>query len=58
MTPPPALPDVEAFQFQDWTLQPALRQLSRAGLAAALGARAFDLLCHLVRHHHRVVTRD
>ena len=58
VTPPPALPDVEAFQFQDWTLQPALRQLSRAGLAAALGARAFDLLCHLVRHHHRVVPRD
>ena len=50
--------DAPAFHFLDCTLRPALRRLSRGGAPLALGARAHDLLVHLVTHADRVVPRD
>jgi TolB-like protein len=57
LKPLPLSKSTEAYQFLDWTLRPALRQLSRTGMCASLGSRAFDLLCHLVVHNDRVVPR-
>ncbi len=34
------------------------RALSAHGRELRLQPRVFDVLCHLVRHHHRVVTKD
>ena len=48
----------ETFQFLNFTLRPSLRQLSRNGAPVVLGARAYDLLLHLVANAHRVVGRD
>lgn len=49
---------MEAFHFQDCILRPSLRQLLRGGIPLALGARAYDLLLHLVANAGRVVGRD
>jgi TolB-like protein len=49
---------VEAFHFQDCILRPSLRQILRDGTPLALGARAYDLLLHLVANAGRVVGRD
>lgn len=50
--------NVEAFHFLDCILRPSLRELSRGGGPLALGARAYDLLLHLVANAGRVVGRD
>jgi TolB-like protein/tetratricopeptide (TPR) repeat protein len=49
---------VDAFHFQDCILRPALRQILRDGRPLPLGARAFDVLQHLVANAGRVVGRD
>lgn len=49
---------VDAFHFQDCILRPSLRQVLRDGAPLALGARAFDLLLHLVGNAGRVIGRD
>ncbi|MBL8378671.1 MAG: winged helix-turn-helix domain-containing protein [Burkholderiales bacterium] len=49
---------VPTYRFLDCTLEPALRQLTRAGAPLAVGERAFDLLAHLLAHAGRVVSRD
>ncbi|WP_270936070.1 winged helix-turn-helix domain-containing protein, partial [Falsiroseomonas oryzae] len=49
---------VEAFHFQDCVLRPSLRQVLRGGVPLALGARAYDLLLHLVSNAGRVLGRD
>jgi len=48
----------DAFQFLDCILRPSVRQLTRGGVPIAVGARAFDLLVHLVANAERVVDRD
>lgn len=48
----------DAFQFLDCILRPALRQMTRSGVPITLGARAYDLLVHLVANAERVVDRD
>ncbi len=49
---------VDAFHFQDCILRPSLRQVLRDGAPLALGARAFDLLEHLVANAGRILGRD
>ncbi len=49
---------MEAFHFQDCILRPSLRQILRGGAPLPLGARAYDLLLHLVANAGRVVGRD
>ena len=44
--------------FAGFEIRPDERQLLVDGNAAALGARAFDLLMCLVAHHDRVVSKD
>ncbi len=48
----------ETFRFLDCILRPSVRQLSRGGKPLPLGARAYDLLVHLVVNAGRVVSRD
>lgn len=48
----------DAYRFGPFQLRPEQRQLTRDGLAVALGGRAFDLLEALLRRHERVVTKD
>ncbi len=59
-SPNPVQPSVsvDAFHFQDCILRPSLRQVLRDGAPLALGARAFDLLVHLVTNAGRVLARD
>ncbi len=47
-----------AFQFEDFVLDPARRELRRADTRIAVEPQVFDLLHHLIRHRERVVTRD
>lgn len=47
-----------AFQFEDFMLDPERRELRRADALIAVEPQVFDLLCHLIRHRNRVVTRD
>ncbi|OAF16229.1 winged helix-turn-helix domain-containing tetratricopeptide repeat protein [Bradyrhizobium neotropicale] len=47
-----------AFKFEDFVLDPARRELRRAGTLVALEPQVFDLLIYLVRNRDRVVTRD
>lgn len=44
--------------FEDYRLDPARRELSRAGTVVATTPKVFDLLVYLVRHRARVVSRD
>lgn len=48
----------QTFRFLDCILRPSVRQLSRGGKPLAMGARAYDLLVHLVANADRVVSRD
>lgn len=48
----------EAFRFLDCILRPSVRQLTRGGTSLAVGARAYDVLRHLVANAGRVVGRD
>lgn len=45
-------------RFEDFTLDTSLRELRRLGAEVALPPKVFDLLCHLVQHRDRVVTKD
>ncbi|WP_228373515.1 winged helix-turn-helix domain-containing protein [Demequina gelatinilytica] len=47
-----------AFRFEDFELDPARFQLTRAGQPVRVEPRAFDLLRLLVSHHERVVTKQ
>ena len=46
------------FRFEDFSLDPARRELRRADALIALEPQVFDLLLYLVRNRERVVTRD
>lgn len=46
------------YRFRDFTLDPAGRELSRAGELVALPSRSLDCLIHLIRHRERAVGRD
>ncbi|WP_228372908.1 alpha/beta fold hydrolase [Demequina subtropica] len=46
------------FRFEDFELDPARFQLTRAGRPVRVEPRAFDLLRLLVAHHDRVVTKQ
>ena len=46
------------YRFGRFVLEPERRSLSAGDAPVALGARAFDILLLLVRHHDRVVTKD
>src|SRR5688500_15187504 len=51
-------PDVDAYSFGPFVLEPRERQLRRAGVPVALSAKAFDVLLALVRNHGRLVTKE
>jgi TolB-like protein len=44
--------------FEEYQLDPALRELSRAGVVVATTPKVFDLLNYLVQNRGRVVSRD
>jgi DNA-binding winged helix-turn-helix (wHTH) protein/tetratricopeptide (TPR) repeat protein len=46
------------YRFENCTLDPARRSLTRAGTFVSLNPRTFDLLVHLVMHAGRVVTKE
>ena len=46
------------YQFGRFLLEPERRSLRAGPTMVPLGARAFDILLFLVRHHDRVVTKD
>ncbi|SDA36171.1 winged helix-turn-helix domain-containing protein [Sphingomonas sp. NFR15] len=45
-------------RFEDFILDSSLRELRRLGVEVSLPPKVFDLLCHLVQHRDRVVTKD
>ncbi|MGG5817209.1 alpha/beta fold hydrolase [Falsiroseomonas sp. HW251] len=45
-------------RFGDCELDQARRELRRGGALVPVEPQVFDLLCHLIRHRDRVVTRD
>ena len=47
-----------SYRFDRFEILPAKRQILIAGQAAALGARAFDLLLALLEHRERVLGKD
>ena len=47
-----------SYRFADYQLNPATRELRRAGEAVALPARALDCLAYLIAHRDRAVGRD
>jgi two-component system OmpR family response regulator len=56
-TLPPAQPG--AIRFEGWTFEPASRALMNPeGATVELSAGEYDLLCALVEHPQRVLTRD
>jgi DNA-binding winged helix-turn-helix (wHTH) protein/tetratricopeptide (TPR) repeat protein len=46
------------YRFDDFTLNPATRELRRNGVPVVLPARAFDCLAYLIEHRERAVGRD
>lgn len=48
----------DTYRFGDYELDPFRHQLRRAGVAVHVEPRALDLLCHLVKHRDRVVTKN
>jgi DNA-binding winged helix-turn-helix (wHTH) protein len=46
------------FRFADHVLDVALRELRRQGEVVALEPQVFDLLIHLIRNRHQVVTKE
>lgn len=46
------------FSFEDYTLDPERRELSRQSLVIQVGPQVFDLLLHLVQNRERVVSKD
>ena len=44
--------------FEDFALDPARRELRRAGSVIEVEPQVFDVICHLVRERERVVTKD
>jgi DNA-binding winged helix-turn-helix (wHTH) protein/TolB-like protein/Tfp pilus assembly protein PilF len=53
-----AAPDHEKFQIGDWTVEPALNQLSLAGKTVKLEPKAMAVLVHLAEHAGQVVSRE
>lgn len=55
----PALPNTESavWRFARFEVWPAQRQVCQDGAPVALGARAFDVLAHLLAHQGRVVPK-
>jgi DNA-binding winged helix-turn-helix (wHTH) protein len=51
-------PEVEAYRFGPFVLEPRERQLQRGGVAVPLTTKAFDVLVALVRNHGRLVTKE
>lgn len=50
--------DSDRYQFDDFTVDPADRSLSRSGAAIELGNRYFDALALLLRERGRLVSKD
>lgn len=48
----------DKYRFGEYELDPARHQLRRAGESVHVEPRALDLLCHLVAHRDRVVTKN
>jgi TolB-like protein len=46
------------FSFEDFTLDPERRELSRRSVVVSVGPQVFDLLLHLVQNRDRVVSKD
>ncbi|MCR8723488.1 winged helix-turn-helix domain-containing protein [Frigidibacter sp. ROC022] len=46
------------FRFDAFTLDPSLGQLTREGEDVPIEPRAFELICHLIEHRDRLVTKD
>ena len=51
-------PDVEAYSFGPFVLEPRERRLRRGGVSVPLAAKALDVLIALVRNHGRLVTKE
>ena len=49
---------IHRIRFDRFEVSPDSRQLLRDGAPVALGARAFDLLVHLIKHRERVVSKN
>jgi adenylate cyclase len=47
-----------AVQFDDYTLDPVRRELSRNGVALKVEPKVFDLLIDLIENRHQVVSKD
>lgn len=50
--------DIPQFRFADIEVDAAIRQLTRAGQAVRIEPKVFDALVLLLRHRHRVVTKQ
>lgn len=50
--------DIQQFRFEDIEVDAATRQLTRAGQAVRIEPKVFDVLVLLLRHRHRVVTKQ
>jgi DNA-binding winged helix-turn-helix (wHTH) protein len=46
------------YYFGDFTLDEAVQELRRRGEIIALEPKAFQVLCYLLQHYDRVVSRD
>jgi TolB-like protein/DNA-binding winged helix-turn-helix (wHTH) protein/cytochrome c-type biogenesis protein CcmH/NrfG len=47
-----------SFRFADFEIDTARRELRRAGATVHIEPQVFDLLVHLVRNRHRIVSKD
>jgi predicted ATPase/DNA-binding winged helix-turn-helix (wHTH) protein len=56
MTARETFSEVEAFQFGDFVLRPAVRSLEKLGEPVSVGARAFDILQAFIRSSNELVT--
>ena len=50
--------DIQQFRFEDIEVDAATRQVTRAGQAVRIEPKVFDALVLLLRHRHRVVTKQ
>src|SRR5688572_9096856 len=55
---PPPTPSNERLQVGDWTVQPALNQLSAAGKTVKLEPKAMAVLAYLANRPGQVVSRE
>jgi len=50
--------ETAAFRFGEFLLEPSEYRLTRSDKPIVLRPKSFEVLCHLVKHHERLVTKD